>query len=340
MRVAVLGAGGIHKTEASIVRAARALGHACRLVNVVGWSRYGGPLSSRAVRYLTDAFEPDFVLLTRHAILAGESALRAALRGRTRAFWYFDLQPTERVLALARLAERMYVTSYSQVPVFRAAGIPAVGFLPQGVDPEEDVPASAPRPEDRCDASFVGSGQYPHRHAVLRAVGAVCRLQIRGPGWEGAAADLPVTGGPVRGRRLAEVIAGAAISLGANAHVEQDTARASASNRMWKILGCGGFYLGPWVEDIERLAAGGRHCAWYRSPADAADQARHYLARPDERRRLAEAGRAHALAHHTYASRLELLLTDREYDLGAPASDERVVAELERTDARQPLDHT
>lgn len=319
MRVAVLGAGGTHKTESSIVRAARSLGHACRLVNVVGWSRYAGPLAGRAVRYLTDSFEPDFILLTRHAILAGEPALRALVRGRERVFWYFDFHPGERAIALGRIAERMYLTSLSQVDVFRSAGIPSVQFLPQGVDPELDAPASAADPEDICDASFVGSGQYPHRYPVLRAVAAVCRLQIRGPGWERAPADLRPSGGPVHGRRLARVIRGASISLGANAQPEQDDARASASNRMWKVLGAGGFYLGPWVADIECFAAGGRHCAWYRSPADAADQAQHYLSHGEERDRIATAGRAHALRHHTYARRLELLLAGREYALGHPA---------------------
>lgn len=275
-------------------------------------------MSSRAIRYLTEAFEPDFVLLTRHAILAGESALRAVLKGRERAFWYFDAEPTAPVLELGRLAGRMYVTGYSLAAEVRGAGVPWVGFLPQGVDPVQDAPARSSRPEYACDVSFVGSGQYPHRWTVLRAVAAAARLEIRGPGWGQAPPDLPVAGGPVRGRRLAQVIRGAAISLGANAYAAQDAARASASNRMWKILGCGGFYLGPWVEDIERFAAGGRHCAWYRSPDDAADQVRHYLARPDERCRLAEAGRAHALAHHTYARRLDLVLGGRAYELDGP----------------------
>ncbi|HET9040469.1 MAG TPA: glycosyltransferase, partial [Gemmatimonadales bacterium] len=336
--VAVLGAGGGHKTEASIVRAARALGHASRLVNVVGWSRYAGPLAGRGVRLATDAFAPDFVLLTRHAILLGEPTLRALLRGRARAFWYFDLQPKPAVLALARLAERMYVSSLSEVETFRAAGIPSVQFLPQGVDPDRDVPAASCPPGDECDVSFVGSGQYPHRYAVLRAVAAAGRLQIRGPSWEDAPRDLPVTGGAVHGRRLAEVIRGAAISLGANAHPEQDGARASASNRMWKVLGCSGFYLGQRVPDIERFAAGGRHCAWYDSPGEAAAQVRHYLARPEERVAIAAAGRAHALKHHTYARRLELLLAGRAYELDRPGSDERVVPELEHPDAGQPLD--
>lgn len=337
MRVAVLGAGGAHKTEASIVRAARALGHEGRLVNVVGWSRWAGPVAGRAICALVDRFAPDFVIVTRHAILAGEPALRALFRGRQRAFWYFDLQPKPQVIALGRVAERMYVTSYSQVDAFRKAGIPSVEFLPQGVDPERDVPASIIRPELVCDTSFVGSGHYPHRHAVLRAVADACRLQIRGPGWDHAPADLPVAGGPVHGRRLAEVIGAAAISLGANAHAEQDAGRASASNRMWKVLGCGGFFLGPWVADMDAFATDGRHCAWYRSPADAAERARWFLDRPDERRRIADAGRKHALADHTYAQRLELLLAGRAYPLH-PTSDQRVVAELEDPNARQPLD--
>jgi hypothetical protein len=340
MRVAVLGAGGDHKTEASIARAARALGHRCRLVNVVGLSRHAGPLAGRAIAWLTDAFAPDFVLLTRHAILAGMPALHRALRGRNAAFWYFDLQPQPQpqVLALGRLVGRMYVTYLAQVERYRAAGIPDVRFLPQGVDPERDVPAAEAPSAFHCDTSFVGSGPYPHRYEVLRAVAAVSRLQIRGPGWEGAPPDLPVVGGPVYGHRLAQVIRGAAISLGASARPEQDADRASASNRMWKILGCGGFYLGPYVREIEHFAEGGRHCDWYRSPAEATELVRHYLAHPDARLRIAEAGRAHALRHHTYASRLELLLAGRGYELTGTPSDERVVPELERPDAGQPLD--
>jgi hypothetical protein len=338
MRIVVLGAGGAHKTEASILRATSSLGHACRLVNVVGWSRYAGRLAGRAIHYLSDAFEPDFVLLTRHAILAGEPALRAILRGRDGAFWYFDPQPRPEVLALGRLVGRMYITYLAQVDEYRAAGIPQVRFLPQGVDPARDFPATTAPSDFLCDASFVGSGQYPHRYAVMRAVAAVCRLQLRGPGWKHAPGDLPVAGGPVHGRRLRQVIRGAAISLGASAHPEQDADRASASNRMWKVMGCGGFYLGPYVRGIESFAVGQRHCAWYHSAADAADQVRHYLASADERRRIAEAGRAHALRHHTYAGRVELLLAGREYDVGPAPSDDPVVAELEHPDTRQPLD--
>lgn len=315
MRIVVLGAGGARKTEASIVRAARSLGHPCRLVNVVDWIRYTGSWSGRAAAYLTDEFEAEFLILTRHASQLGESRLKGLLRRRQAVFWYFDPQPKPDVIALGRLVGRMCITYLAQRDAYRAEGVDQVEFMPQAVDPARDAPSRFAPPWYRCDASFVGSGQYSYRHTVLRAVASVSRLQIRGPGWDAAPPDLPVVGGPVYGRRLARVIRGAAISLGASAHPEQDADRASASNRMWKILGCGGFYLGRYIPGIESFAVDGVHCAWYRNTTEATELTRHYLSHQMQRAQIARAGRAHALAHHTYAHRLELLLAGKGYPL-------------------------
>ena len=138
-------------------------------------------------------------------------------------------------------------------------------------------------------------------------------LHIYGPGWEQNPYSLPVCGGALRGKAFAEVVRGAAISLGASAHPDRARVLGAASNRMWKVMGCGGFFLGDYVDGIEGLARDGVHCAWYRSPDEAASQARHYLDDPERRRQIAETGRKHALAHHTYAHRLDLLLSDRGY---------------------------
>ena len=315
MRIVVLGAGGSRKTEASIVRAARSSGHACRLVDTVALSRWGGRLGRRVAEYLVDSFEPEFLLLTRHAIELGDSIIRRIVHQRRAVFWYFDPKAKEKVLRLGRLVGRMYVTYLRQVEQYRISGIPDVGFMPQGVDPFRDVPASSVPREFECETSFVGSGQYPYRFGFLRSAAAVSRLQIRGPGWSDAPPDLPVAGGPVYGTALAQVIGGAAISLGASGHPEQDADRASASNRMWKILGCGGFYLGSYIADIDTFAQDGVHCAWYHDSAHAVELIRHYLKVPEERNRIARAGREHALAHHTYRHRLELVLAGKPYPI-------------------------
>jgi hypothetical protein len=316
MRVIVLGAGGTHKTETAIARAARTLGHPCRQVNVVGWTRYLKGLAYPVVRRLVDSFEAELLIVTRPAIRLGADQLRALIRGRRSTFWYFDLagRPLPDAVALGQSVDTMFVTTPSQIDRYRAAGVSTVLHLPQGMDPATDRPAARAPHRYHCDVSFVGSGHYPFRHELLRAVAACCRMQIRGPGWDHAPADLPVRGGPVWTTRFAQVVRGAAISLGAHALPEHAHERGGgASNRMWKVLGCEGFYLGAYVDGIETLARDGEHCAWYRDRDEAVALVQQYLADPVARTRIAQAGRAHALAHHTYAHRVRLLLEGRGY---------------------------
>lgn len=316
VRLAIVGAGGARKTETAIARAARHLGIDVCQADVVRWRRRLGGWGTRLLERRLSAFNPDFVLFTRRGIGLGADAIERVVQGRRSAFWYFDLELNERVLQLGRLVDMTYLTCAPLRDPARAAGIGNVGYLPQAVDPWYDYPADSAPPAYRCDISFVGSGQYPDRYEVLRAVAQVGTLQIRGPRWRNAPRDLPVAGGAVHGRAFARVVRGAAISLGANAFRAQQDELASASNRMWKILGCGGFYLGAWVPGIEQFAVGGEHCAWYRDAADAAKLARRYLDAEDERARIASAGREHALAAHTYAHRLRMILAGRSYPLG------------------------
>src|SRR6266705_2967278 len=143
MRVIVLGTAGAHKTETAIARAVRTLGHPCRHVNVVGWTRYLKALAYPVVRRLVDSFEPDLLIVTRPAIRLGAERLRTLIRGRRSAFWYFDLagSPLPDALALGRSVDTMFVTTPSQVERYRTAGVAAVLHLPQGMDPVTDRPA-------------------------------------------------------------------------------------------------------------------------------------------------------------------------------------------------------
>jgi spore maturation protein CgeB len=108
-------------------------------------------------------------------------------------------------------------------------------------------------------------------------------------------------------------VSGAAISLGANAYQQQANWPRSLSNRMWKVMGCGGFFLGEEVAGSQHFARAGEHCDRYQSHEELRDRIHHYLANGDQRARIAAAGRAHTLAHHTYAHRLPLLLEGRGY---------------------------
>ncbi|HEU5041969.1 MAG TPA: glycosyltransferase [Gemmatimonadales bacterium] len=314
----MVGAGRRHKNETAIVRAAAELGHQVRLVDVVTWTQNLGALALPLLERRIAGFAPEALVLTRHAIRLGEERLRRLFRGRYSAFWYFDLRnpPLPDVVRLGRLADAMFTTCLPEIETYRAAGVARVLYLPQGMDPEVDRPATRVAERYRCDVAFIGNGHHRHRVAVLRAVAAASRLQIRGPGWEWAAGELPVAGGPIYGEAYAEAVAGAAISLGANAMPEMAALTGSVSNRMWKVMGCGGFYLGEWAPGMDAFARDGEHCAWYRTPDEAVDRVRRYLGDPDARSRIAHAGRRHALAHHTYAHRVRLLLEGKGYEVG------------------------
>ena len=316
LRVVVIGAGRKHKNEAAIARAVRSLGHPCRLVNAVTWTQNLRQLAAPILSRMVASFEPDAIILGRHATLLGDQRLRQLLRGRYSAFWYFDLRvpPIPDVIKLGRMVDAMFVTYLPTVETYSALGIANVMHLPQGMDPELDRPPSSVPDRYRCDVAFIG-GNSPHRNTVLRSMARTYDLQIRGPGWRKAPPGLPIAGGPIYGKAYAQAVAGAAVSLGAHSLPEMAAQTASASNRMWKVMGCGGFYLGEWVQGIEALGTEGVHCAWYRILDEGIDRVRYYLDRPDERRRIANSGRRHSLEHHTYAHRVHLLLQGRGYSL-------------------------
>lgn len=290
-----------------MARAAESLGHAVLFVDVGRWRRLG-PVGPALLRWRLDAFGADTLLFTRYAAELGEDEVRRLSSRRWVATWYFDLPLTREILLLGRATGRVFTTYHDAVPKYRDAGIGEAYWLPQGMDPLIDTPVTSWPAEYACDASFIGSGPYPYRWPVLQAAANVCDLQIRGPGWETAPKELPVRGGEIRGTDFARATCAAKISLGASFGPEQAASRYSASNRMWKVMGCGGFYLGEYVEGIEMFGREGVECAWYRDPADVARQLRRWLDAPEDRMKVAAAGRAHALAGHTYAHRMESLL--------------------------------
>jgi hypothetical protein len=315
-RLAILGAWAPHRDEDAYARAADRLGVESRVFDVLGWHRRLRGLAPALLERRIRRFDPDFILCTREAQRIGAGRLDRLFRDRTVVMWHVDPQPQDGVIELARRCGTLYVTYAAQRDRYRAAGVPVVRFLPQAMDSDRDIPAGRTRPEYECDASFVGSGPFPYRWPVLAAVAASCRLQIRGPGWKRVRTSLPVVGKSVHGEQFAEVVASAAVSLGAHALPEQAGDYASASNRMWKIFGCGGAYVGPYVPGIEQFAADGEHCRWFHSIDECVALVRELIADPDARQAMAARARVHALAHHTYEHRMRMLLTGTEYPLG------------------------
>ena len=303
------------------------------------WTRYAGPLARRAIRYRTESFEPDFVLLTRHAILAGESDLRAILRDR-------KAPSGTSTRSRGRRCSR-WAAWWTDVPHVSRAGraLPRRGH-PRGAFPvrrgwirSRPRPRDPRRPSSQCDASFVGAGQYPHRYGVLRAVAAAVDCRSAAPAGTRRPRTCRSPADPCAACVCARSFAAPPSRSAPTRYPEQDADRASASNRMWKILGCGGFYLGA-------VRAG--HRGVRRSTgATAPGTARPTKPRPAHGTTWSIPRSAGASRRRGGPTRSRITPTPGDssccwragsYELGHVPSDERVVPELEHPNAGQPLD--
>lgn len=175
-------------------------------------------------------------------------------------------------------------------------------WLPPAVSAEECEPGR-PRPDLAADVAFVGSWQGYHAEHQHRAE-LVDWLRR-----DGRCRFWPAPGEhAVRGAALRDLYATTKVNVG-------DSCFAGLvpnywSDRIPETLGRGGFLLHPWVPGIEAHFTDGEHLRLW--PAGDWRELRrlidHYLAHDDERRRIAQQGRAHVLERHTYTVRIAQLV--------------------------------
>jgi hypothetical protein len=245
-------------------------------------------------------FRPDLVLIHGSDI---DPRTLAALAPRFRTAMFtpdcWPLPLSGPALELARSVDLLLTVARGQVGEFEAAGVKRAAWLAEALDPAEHHPVPPPGPDWESDVAFIGKANpelpaYAERAQLVLEVCARFDTRLYGSGWEvhglsPARAEI----GPGGYRK---VCAGTKIVLG------RDWTTACAgyfSNRTWFTLGCGGFLLTNHVPGLEEIFENHRELVWYRSNQECLELIAHYLARPDERRRIAEAGRAFALAHRT-----------------------------------------
>lgn len=184
---------------------------------------------------------------------------------------------------------------------FAAAGVNHVWF-PPGVS-EFECALGTSRPKWRSDVTFVGSWQryhdeWPWRRELVEWLQSTYRGRVK----------IWPRGRAVRGQDLRDLYASAKVVVGDSCLV--DGSSHYWSDRVPETLGRGGFLLHPWVDGMQGHFTLGEHFDAYvvgdfehlRRQIDG------YLADADARARIASAGRAHVIEHHTYTVRMRQLL--------------------------------
>ncbi|MFH1469227.1 MAG: glycosyltransferase [Pseudomonadota bacterium] len=153
-------------------------------------------------------------------------------------------------------------------------------------------------------------GEVAAAEKRLNTVAALGPLGIKAWGDDGwklcARAGVEVAGPAGHGAELNAIYAGSRINLDINRLYQPDI----ATMRVFDILACGGFVLAEHNEALGELFELGRELVTWSGLDDLLAKARHFLAHPEEARRIAEAGRARVLAEHTVGARLETMLAE------------------------------
>jgi spore maturation protein CgeB len=329
----------------NIAAAAERMGHSVRKVkdsfSDMHQSRYQRAFWSVTVRALPAVerrrhknlvraareFDPDLILLTYGTVPpATVKEMRLASRAKI-AVWYPDhLANLCRQYLLAAELDAWFFKDPYMVRVFRdKLGIDA-HYLPEACNPlwhhrVELTPTD--RQKYGCDLT-TASQMYYYRAKMLE-IFKDYDLKIWGknyPSWLNSPLRDRWTGVYVAEEEKAKAFNSAKIVLNTMHYAEIE----GVNCRLFEVSGCGAFQVADWKPALPELFEPEREIVTFRTWHELKEKVDYYLARPEERSRIADCAYARAHREHTYEIRLRKMFEILGLDGNAetPAVEARV----------------
>ncbi|HEY4002841.1 MAG TPA: glycosyltransferase [Candidatus Xenobia bacterium] len=252
------------------------------------------------------------------------ATLRQVRQAGTRvAFWYVDcFSPDieDAVLERVHAADVFFTTAGGLVRHYRARTDTPVHWLVEGAwlpgFPQRLPPYAWEA--YRSEVAFVGNlyhvthdvAAFRRRERLLKQVQSRFGLRVWGPQGHPRARELwgddyPVTEWPAWHAELVKICRSSDVVLGINHYNCIDR---YFSNRTFLTLAAGGFHLTHYVPGLESMFDNHRHLVWYRTEGECLDLIAHYVARPQERQRIAACGQALVRQKYSMARQFSRLL--------------------------------
>lgn len=198
-----------------------------------------------------------------------------------------------------RLYHVHFTSNLHNVKEFRELGLPEVHHMELAANPIYPAPEPVPEAERRAlgaQIGFIGHWEEVTERALRRVADAGLTIKIYGPGWNRA--DLSGVLGPaVQGRPVIGLeYMRAILSFDVNVGIVSKWNRNHTASRTFQIPALGAFLLHERNEVVTQLFREGVEAEFFGSDDELVEKCRYYVAHPDERRRIAEAGRRRCLA--------------------------------------------
>jgi len=202
------------------------------------------------------------------------------------------------------------------IDAIKKAGAGEVHYLPVGCDPMIHGPRNISAQEKArwgSPVSFVGAG-YHNRQQTFASL-ANLPFKIWGTEWPGCRPFDKLV--QEEGRRITpeeyvKIFAASDINLNLHSSTERDGVDPYGdfvNPRTFELASAGAFQLVDERSLLPELFVPGKEIITFNSPRDMKEKISYYLAHPEERKKITDAGRARALRDHTYAQRIKEMLS-------------------------------
>lgn len=196
------------------------------------------------------------------------------------------------------------------LPDYRKAGVANARFLPVGIAPDVHRRIES---ETEYDVLFAGDW-HPLRQQVLEELNEHFAVAIMGPwkerkiGRESPLNERMVQRGFFTPEEMVTAFNRAKVVL--NLHTWYGRWHYGVNPRLFEAGGCGAFQVCDLKEEIPDFYRPSHEIVLYKDVAELPELVGHWLARPDERKRVALGGHRRSHNDHTYQHRMRELLRE------------------------------
>ncbi len=180
------------------------------------------------------------------------------------------------------------------VEEFRAAGFERVVHMELAANPAVRDPGEVPEAERRIlggPIGFIGHWEPVTERQLLHLVRGGIAVKIYGAGWQDAEAASELSEAVQHRLVVGDEYARAIVSFDVNIGIVSKWNRNHTASRTFQIPALGAFLLHERNELVTRYFKEGVEAEFFDSDDELLEKCRHYLAHPEERRRIAAAGR-------------------------------------------------
>jgi len=215
----------------------------------------------------------------------------------------------------------------NNISLFKEKNLAHVSYLPYGINENVFYNQNQESSEFSSIISFVGNSLNQNRREIIQAVSQKYSIDVYGdPGWkEIENNNLKYKGEVTNRKELSLIYSSSKINL----NISPPQAETAISERIFNILGSGGFLISDYKAGIENLFSLNKEVVCYKNKKELLPLIEFYLKENEKRLLIAKNGEKKVRSTHLISQKIDIILNNIKENRPAPKDIENFYHELE-----------